>query len=340
MCLGLLGFLATGLAGHKVAFAAALAEPPPSETIAMTKLSFAGIASEVAGDLSDLLRATLHKAGFNILPATVVENRLTNEQRLLGCSTPSCYGRLAQVLSVRRVVECEVQRLGLSTFAMKLTLRDLFSGKLVTPPVQERCDICSNEDVRQMVVRAAEMLAQMAPPTGPQDTERQTQSGMLLLETDPPGAQITIDKLERNERTPASLLLGAGVHAVLVEGTGYRPLRRPVEILPSQQTSLFLVLTPLPQRRPWLTALAWGSAVAAVGLAVAGGVLLHYHDRPVTTPECPEQKEMFRCPYKYDLLGAGATSLVGAGLLAVTAGVSFYFDNAAPRRRPIGNTPP
>lgn len=318
------------------ALAAGPAEPPPSETIAITKLPFGGIAGEVGANLSQLIRDTLHRAGFNVMPAAVVENRLANEERLLGCSTPSCYGRLAQVLGVRRVVEGEVQRLELSTFTMKLGMRDLFTGKLVTPPVQERCDVCSNEDVRQMVLRGATLLAQSAPPSGPQETDRPAASGVLALETDPPGAQISIDKVARQERTPASLLLGAGVHAVVVEGPGYRPLRRPVEILPGQQTSLHLVLTPLPQRRPWLTALSWVGAIGAVGLAVTGGVLLHYHNQPVTSADCPDQPGvMFRCPFKYDLLGAGVTALVGAGVLAVGSGVAFYFDNAAPQRRPI-----
>src|SRR4051812_34727461 len=65
------------------------AEPPPSETIAITKLPFAGIAGEVAMDLSQLIRETLRSSGFTVLAASVVENRLANEERLLGCSTPS-----------------------------------------------------------------------------------------------------------------------------------------------------------------------------------------------------------------------------------------------------------
>jgi hypothetical protein len=244
------------------------------------------------------------------------------------------------VLGVRRVVEGEVQRLELSTFAMKLGLRDLFTGKLVAPLVQERCDVCSNEDVRQMVVRAAEQMAAMAPPTGPQETDRPSESGMLVLETDPPGAEISIDKAPRQERTPASLLLGVGVHEVTVSGPGYKSLRRPVEILPGQQAPLFLVLTPVAQRRPWLTAIAWTSLVAAAGLAVTGGLLLHYHNQPVTSPDCPDQPGMmFRCPYKYDFLGAGITALVGTGVLGIGSGIAFYFDNAAPPRRPIVSSP-
>jgi hypothetical protein len=324
------------LATSSPAFAAPSAEPPPSETIAITKMSFAGLASEVGADMQELLRATLRRAGFNILAATVVDNRLANEARLLGCTTPSCYGRLAQVLGVRRVIEVEVQRLALSTFAMKLGLRDLLTGKLVAPQVQERCDVCSNEDARQMVERAANTLTQMAPPTGPQEPDRPPTSGMLVLETDPPGARVTIDKQIRNERTPASLLLGSGVHEVVVEGPGYRALRRTVELPAGQQVPLYLVLTPLPQRRPWLTALAWTSAATAVGLVVAGGLLLHYNGQPVITPTCPDQPGvMFRCPEKYDLLAGGISAMVGAGVLLAGAGVAFYFDNAAPRRRPI-----
>lgn len=311
-------------------------EPLPSETIGITKLAFPGIAGEVVADLQGVLRDSLRQSGFTVLVASVVENRLANEQRLLGCSTPSCYGRLAQVLGVRRVVEGEVQRLELSTFTMKLAMRDLFTGRLVAPPVQERCDVCSNDDVHQMVMRAAQTLAQMAPPTGPQETARPTSSGMLVLETDPPGADIMIDKMPRSERTPASLLLAAGVHELTVSGRGYRTLRRPIEIPPTQQVPLFLVLTPLPQKRPWLTTLSWVGAATAVGLAVTGGVLLHYDGLPVTSLTCPDQPDvMFRCPDKYSFTGGAIASLVGAGVVAIGTGIAFYLDNSAPRRRPI-----
>src|SRR5688572_5454183 len=115
----LLGLLGASSGGQAFA-AAGGAEPPPSETIAITRLPFAGLAGDVALELSQLIRETLRNSGFTVLPATVVENRLANEERLLGCSTVSCYGRLSQVLGVRRVVEGEVQRLELSTFAIRL----------------------------------------------------------------------------------------------------------------------------------------------------------------------------------------------------------------------------
>ena len=103
-------------------------EPMPSESVAITRLPFQGIAAEVVTELSGKLSDALRSGGFNVLTTQQVDNKLAQEPRLLGCSTPSCYGRLAQVLGVRRVIEGEVQRLELSTFSMKIHLRDLFTG--------------------------------------------------------------------------------------------------------------------------------------------------------------------------------------------------------------------
>jgi hypothetical protein len=298
-------------------------------------LPFAGIASEVEAGLHDLLRSTLNRMGYSVLPAQVVQNRLSGEQRLFGCSTASCYGRLSQVLGVRRVIEGEVQKLGLE-FSLQLWVRDLYTGKLVAPAAKEVCPVCSSEEMRQTVKRAAELLVQLAPPKGPQETQRPAESGMLSLETDPPGARIFIDKAERSERTPATLLLGPGIHDLMLDGAGYEVQRHKVEIPSGKQVSLSYVLSPKGQRKTWLRPLAWTGTLLAVGLAVGSGVLLYYNGRPVVTSECPDQPGLpFHCPQKYDNLAIGVVAAVGAGALAVTSGLAFFFDASAPRRRPI-----
>lgn len=312
-------------------------EPMPSESIAITRLPFQGIAAEVVTELSGKLSDALREGGFNVLTAQQVDNKLAQEPRLLGCSTPSCYGRLAQVLGVRRVIEGEVQRLELSTFSMKLHLRDLFTGKL-SEPVQERCDVCSNEDVKQMVIRAAARLVRVTPPRGPQETDRPAaSSGILVVETEPPGAQVAIDSVPRIERTPASYLLAAGVHNLVVRGHGYRALRQQVEVpAGGQPVTLRLSLSALSQRRPWLTALSVITTLGAVGLVAGSAALLYFNNKPVNTPDCPDQPGvMYRCPQKYDNLVPGVSLAVGAGVLAVGAGIMFYLDNSSPRVKPI-----
>lgn len=313
------------------------AEPPPSEPIAITRLPFQGIPGEVATDLEGGLLQTLRKSGFAVRTSKEVENVLAGEQRLLGCTTASCYGRLAQVLGVRRVLEGEVQRLELSTFAMRLQLRDLFTGQLSPPQaVQERCDVCSNEDVRQMVARAAERLAQAAPPRGPQEVARPTPtSGILTIETDPPGARVTVDGTRQNEATPASYLLAVGVHNIIVAGEGYRPLRQQVEIQPGEQpVTLRLSLSALAQRRPWLTALAVVGVVGAVGLIAGGGYLISLDGKPVNTESCPHQPDVdYRCPTKYSTLLPGGLMIAGGGVLAIGSGLLFYLDRRSPQVR-------
>lgn len=333
----LLAFFALFTLPALLGVARADTEPLPSETIAITKLPFQGIPAEVVTELTGKLSDALRNGGFTVLTTQQVENKLVQEPRLLGCSTPSCYGRLAQVLGVRRVIEGEVQRLELSTFAMKLHLRDLFTGKL-SDPVLERCDVCSNEDVKQMVVRSAERLVRVTPPRGPQETDRPAaSSGILVVETEPPGAQVAIDGVPRIERTPASYLLAAGVHSLVVRGRGYRPLRQQIEVpAGGQPVTMRLSLSALSQRRPWLTALSVITTLGAVGLAAGSVALLYFNNKPVNTAECPDQPGvMYRCPQKYDNLVPGVSLAVGAGVLAVGAGVMFYLDNASPRVKPI-----
>ena len=325
------------LGGELQAAERAEAEPPPSESIAITKLPFQGIAAEVVTELSSKLSDALRSGGFTVLTPQQVDNKLAQEPRLLGCSTPSCYGRLAQVLGVRRVIEGEVQRLELSTFAMKMHLRDLFTGKL-SETVSERCDVCSTDDVKQMVIKAAERLVRVTPPRGPQETDRPVaSSGILVVETEPPGAQVAIDNVSRIERTPASYLLASGVHSLVVRGRGYRALRQQIEVpAGGQPVTMRLSLSALSQRRPWLTALSVISTVGAVGLVAGSAALLYLNNKPVNTADCPDQPGvMYRCPQKYDNLVPGVSMAVGAGLLAITAGVTLYLDNSSPRVKPI-----
>lgn len=312
-------------------------EPLPSEPIAIAKLSFSGMAEEVSSDLRSSLATTVQRGGYSVRSPQEVDSLLGSELRLLGCTTASCYGRLAQLLGVRRVIEGEVQRLELSTFSLRLQMRDLFSGQSTTP-IQERCDVCSTDDVRQMVVRAAERLTKEVPPRGPQMTEpRIGESGILIVETEPPGATVTIDGAQRSEKTPASYLLAAGVHSLVVQDDKHRRVRQQVEVAPgSQPMTLRLSLSAQNARRSWMTGLGIAATVGAVGLIAGGAALLYKHNSPVFTAECPDLGlSDYHCPSKYDNLAPGVGMLVGGGVLAITGGVLLYLDSRPTKAKPV-----
>ncbi len=312
-------------------------EPLPSEPIAIAKLSFSGMAEEVATDLRNNLSTTVQRGGYSVRSAQEVESLLGSELRLLGCSTASCYGRLAQLLGVRRVIEGEVQRLELSTFSLKLTMRDLFSGQGSTP-IQERCDVCSTDDVRQMVIRAAERLTKEVPPRGPQMTEpRIGESGILIVETEPPGATVTIDGSLRSERTPASYLLAAGVHNLVVQDDKSRRVRQQVEVVAgSQPMTLRLSLSAQSTQRSWRTGLGVAATIGAVGLIAGGAALLYKHNTPVFTTECPDVGlSDYHCANKYDNLAPGVSLLVGGGIVGIVGGVLIYLDSRPTKAKPV-----
>jgi hypothetical protein len=238
---------------------------------------------------------------------------------------------VALALSAQRVIEGSIQRPQRAVYTLALALRDLRTGQIVAQE-SDRCEICSTEDVRRMLRTTAQRLVRAAPP---QIARAEASTGTLEVESQPIGAQVLIDGQPQQDRAPATFLLSVGVHSLELRAPGHRPVRRSIEIAPGAPLRLNLFLPAIPPRRPWLTALTVLSAIGAVGLGTASGVLWYYHDRPAygrdyPTPCLPPQ---LHCPQKYDNLVPGIATATAAGALLITAGITLYFD-FAPRRRP------
>lgn len=305
------------------------------ERIALLKLPFQGLTPEVEGRLRGTLRDTLQRGGFSIIDEREVDDRLQRDPSLATCTTRSCFARLALMLGVRRVVEGTVQHPQRSSYSMKLQVRDLKSGQPVGTPIEERCDICSTEEAQQMVSRGAERLARSAPPVT--DGEEATETGILQIESQPLNAEVTLDGVRQEDRTPAFFMLSVGVHTLELSAPGHQTLRRPIEITSGQPVPLNLELIPVRPKRPWLTALSWSALAAGVGLGITAGALFAIDGDPVITANCgpPAAGGDFACMNRWSTLYGGVGSAVGAGVLLVTAGALFYLDRRAPVKRKV-----
>lgn len=311
------------------------AEPPArgGERVAIVRLAFLGLTSELEARLRGALRAKLQDSGFNLAEERDVDERLQQEPTLTQCVTRSCYAKLALVLGVRRVIEGTLQHPQRSSYTMRLQVRDLKSGRVVGQAVDERCDICSTEELLQMVQRAGERLARSAPP-GAESAEG-SEHGILQVDSQPLGAEVELDGIVQEDRTPAMFMLNVGVHSLVLRAPGHEQLRRPVEISPDQHLTLNMELVPIAPKRPWLTALSWTSLVGGLGLLAGTGVLYAYHDRPVLDGCVPPASGDFACPLKWDTRAAYISTAVGGGVLLLGAGLFFYFDHAKPQRRSV-----
>ena len=66
--------------------------------------------------------------------------------------------------------------------------------------------------------------------------------GRLVVHTEPPGAQITVDGNATSYRTPVNFALAAGQHQITIEREGYTPVTRDVEIEPNRSSQVRLEL--------------------------------------------------------------------------------------------------
>jgi hypothetical protein len=75
------------------------------------------------------------------------------------------------------------------------------------------------------------------------DIDRSTgqviQNGILLIETDPEGAKVTINDFTEGAQTPARYPIPAGEYNLMVEKEGYRPWQSPVEVIGSQVSWIY-----------------------------------------------------------------------------------------------------
>ena len=306
-----------------------------SEPVAIVKLPFQGVTPEVEASLRQALREALTQGGFEVLPDAVVEAKVKRDPDLGARTSRGCFARAAPTLGVLRVLEGEVQRPQRSTYRVRLQLRDLRTGQLALAPEEERCDICGTEEARQMIARVASRLCRTAPPL--KDAPSAPDTGTLQLDSQPLGADVLIDGIQQEDRTPATFILPVGVHSVELRAPGYKPLRRPVEIGPGRHATLNLELIGIPPRRPWLTALSAGLLAGAVGLGVTSGILWHYHGKPVYCDYPAEDGGPCRapqphCPKMYGNVPQGViTSVLAAGFL-IGGAVAIRFDYTAPKR--------
>jgi hypothetical protein len=91
--------------------------------------------------------------------------------------------------------------------------------------------------------------------------------------SEPAGARVSIDNAYLGVTPLLSGTLLAGQHAVRVEADGRFPWMSRVDVRPGAELQIRLTADNLPRRRAWPPYAAYGTAVAGVVAAAAGGFL-------------------------------------------------------------------
>lgn len=181
--------------------------------------------------------------------------------------------------------------------------------------VADTCGLCG-------LAEAEDRMADLGARIG-RKVESASRSGTYRIETDPPGATVSIDD-ELAGQTPVELLLEDGRHEVTLELDGYVGITRKLDVVAGESKQLDLGLRPVPtalggERARTLRAVGWSALGVGGALAIGGSVLLGLDHRPVLR-DCSGGNidADGDCRYRYSTLGGGVGLAVTGGLLIGT----------------------
>ena len=217
------------------------------------------------------LRATIER-GLQRADVVVVSDALVDgEPGAATCVDARCAARLAEALDAEWILRSTITRVD-AVYEVRLDALDGRGHTLAS--ASERCEICGQDEVTELVVdRSAALAAKVRL--------LQRQSPRLTLRSRPSGAAVWIDG-RLVGHTPLAREVDAGEHEVRVELPGYATERRSVTAVAGTEDALEVVLHDDPEaarrRRTWRgvggAALGLGGSMLGVGmgLAIAGSI--------------------------------------------------------------------
>lgn len=256
------------------------------------------------------LRETIER-GLQRADVTIVSDALVDgEPGAESCADARCASRLAQALEAEWILRSTITRVD-AVYEVQLDALDVRGRTLAS--ARERCEICGQDEVTELVVdRSAALAAKVRL--------MQRQSPRLALRSRPSGAAVWIDD-QLVGYTPLVHEVTAGEHEVHLALPGHASERRRVTAVAGTEDALEVVLYDDPgaarRRRAWRGA---GGAALGLGTSMLGaGVGLAVIDEREYERRC-NPDPLGNCSHRYDTLGGGIGLLVGGGVL-VTAGI-------------------
>jgi hypothetical protein len=198
-------------------------------------------------------------------------------------------------------------------YQMSLTLYAADGGK--SARLAETCSLCG-------LVEAAEVMADLGARMG-RKMDLMARAAFVEIRSNPPGAKVFVGS-ELVGTTPLELPLDAGVHQLRIELAGYIGLRRKVEVVAGDATTLDFNLQELPpksgrDRGKLFAGLGWAGVGVGVGALIGGATMIGLDERPINS-DCSGANIDIEgdCRWRYATLEGGVGFVTGGALLVGT----------------------
>ena len=244
--------------------------PTSRSRLAVMKLEAAGVPPEYAEGLTETIATSVAETGvFETISPRQIASLLAYEKRkelLGGCVEEDCYLQVAKAVKAEHLVGGSVAQVG-AKLVLNLVLIDALEGRALKRANRETS---SATELMTEVRAAAVVLLQ------PVLNSRQ---GYLKVAVNVPDASLVVDDERRGEGVGQVIALAAGPHVLKVVRDGFYTSTADVFVRPSQVAVQEVKLIPAREtvesyesRAKLMRWGAYGTALAAVGAAVAGGV--------------------------------------------------------------------
>ncbi|MCR9160769.1 MAG: PEGA domain-containing protein [Nannocystaceae bacterium] len=227
------------------------------------------------------------------------------------CESAQCWSDRAGDLGVPYILHATVSVLDRDA-TVRLEVYGASGGALLASG-ESSCEVCADNEVREILTSAAALLRPRVLALG----ERQTP---VVIETTPTGAQVIVDG-EVVGTSPYRGTLEPGARGIVITAPGYLPRQLERFAEPGQTQVLDVVLEERVDARPPAVLYAGiGSLGAGVGLLAAGAVFVAVDGKPVgSTCDNGGRDLNGRCPRMYDTR-LGGIAMLSIGASAVIAG--------------------
>jgi len=236
------------------------------------------------------------------------------------CDRKGCYDEVRAATRATHIVRTTLVAKN-RDFLLKIDLVDAETGE-VTLTTDEVCEICGSDEVVGLLDSQGALLQTRLQALG-------TGPAVLILETKPRGALVTIDG-EVVGTTPLERPLVEGEHTVRVSLEGYVAEERQMTFVNGAREPLTLTLKRVPGNKK---SRVLGAAGLASGLALlgAGIALLVLDDKPYKAKCTGENIDTdMDCKYLFNTGPLGG-ALIGAGAILGTLGAVALYRNRGSR---------
>ncbi|MCC7429617.1 PEGA domain-containing protein [bacterium] len=196
-------------------------------------------------DFTEKLRQEIQKIGvYEVVSKNQTDEIFKKNVDLRKCFSSHCFVRIGNLLNVQKIISCEITQIGDDYFSCEAEIFDL-KKKATTGREIEDCLSCKLEAVKTSLLKnLAYKISNLTPPENTETTDLQILKGSILVTSEPSGAEIFVDEVQTNKKTPAFLLdLVAGDHLISLISEKFIGTKN-VTVLPNKQLDLNIKLQP------------------------------------------------------------------------------------------------